>query len=368
MDKDLEVCEALIGLCTATSISPSDVMSMVKNSFQHLNLSFSKVRGQCYDGEAVMGSVHTEVIKQVSELEKRAAFMHCYSQSLMRECEDALRTSLPMNMGIGTARDVMEFVECNRRPGVLYTLKPLLSPGELGERVLCLTRWTISADSLLSVLSNYLLIQTTLEEYGSLLRFRLQMFETFFGLMLAEKLLRHCDILNHTLEGANISAVEKEELSKLTVATLRSFRCEKDFDLFWDKVDQAMETVDVEEASLPRQRPKHKLDLPPTLKDLYREHYYKAVDLVVDAITKRFGRPGYQLYKKAENLLLDAARGVDYNCEDFDFIVDFYEGDLDATVLGDQLRALRKCFILFLDKQNIAKFARCLLPLEEPAP
>ena len=356
VDEQLEVHEAFIGLCIAVSISPNDIISMIKDGFRRLKLSFSKVRGQCYDGEAIMGSVHTEVVKQVSILEKRAVFTHCYSQSLMRDCEDALRKSLPMNMGISAARGVMKLMECNRRAGAFYTLKPVLSPDALGERVLCPTRWTVSADGLLSVLSNYSLIQTTLEERnwvthdGSsafMLKTQLQMFETLFGMMLAETLLRHCDILSRALEAANLSTTDQEELSNLTVTTLRSLRCEKDFELFWDKLDWVMETVDVEEASLPRQRSKHseeKSDPPSTPKDLYRQHYYEAVDLLVDVITERFNRPGLQVYRRAENLLLDAAHGLDYNREDFDFVVAFYEGDFDRTVLSDQLRALRDCF------------------------
>lgn len=376
VDDELDVQEALIGLCSAISISSNDIVCGIKDSFQRVNLSMSKVRGQCYDGNAITGKVQTEVVKEVGDMEKRAVFTHCYGHSLMRACVDAVCESSTVAMGVSTAREVMKLVKCNRRDGVLKTLKPVLSPGALGERVLCPTRWTVSADNLLSVISNYSVVQTVIEEQqgltcnGNSTYFQLQMFETLFGMILAEVLLRHCDILSRTLQDVNLSAADGEDVSKLTVATLQSLRCEKDFDLLWDKVARVMEVVDVDEASMPRRGmklPKHLRGEPnpSTPKELYHEYYYEAVDLLVNAITERFNRPGYQVYKKAENLLLKAARGLDYR-EEFDFVVNFYGGDFDSSQLDEQLQALGDLF-KYVDDQSTISFCEIYHRLRNPS-
>lgn len=381
VDDELDVREAFIGLCSAISISSSDIMCGIKDSFQRLNLSMSKVRGQCYDGSAITGKVLTEVVKEVCDMEKRAVFTHCYGQTLMRECVDAVCESSTVCMGVGTAREVMKLVKCNRRDGILKTLKPVLSPGALGERALCPTRWTVSADGLSSFISNYQVVQTVLEEQQGLtcngnstciLRVQLQMFETLFGAILAEMLLRHCDILSRALQDANLSATDREEVSKLTIATLQSLRCEKDFELLWDKIARVMEVVDVDEASMPRCSTRllkllkeEAENLPSTPKELYHGYYYEAVDLLVNAITERFNRPGFQGYKKVENLLLKAARGLDYR-EEFDFVIDFYGGDFNSSQLDKQLQALGDNF-KYADDQSAVSFGEICHRLRNPS-
>ena len=63
--------------------------------------------------------------------------------------------------------------------------------------------------------------------------------------MLAELILKHSDNLSKTLQHSYLSAAEGQDVSKLTIATLRSLRCESNFDLFWQKIDLALNEVDV---------------------------------------------------------------------------------------------------------------------------
>ena len=91
-------------------------------------------------------------------------------------------------------------------------LKTELSPETPGFRVLCPTRWTVRADSLLSVIDNYTALQSTWEESlesrldtevkARMVGVKTQMetFSFFFGVCLGERILRHADNLSKTLQ------------------------------------------------------------------------------------------------------------------------------------------------------------------------
>ena len=50
-----------------------------------MNLSVSKVRGQCYDGAATMSCVKSGVVARLCAAEPRAVYTYCYGYSLNLE-------------------------------------------------------------------------------------------------------------------------------------------------------------------------------------------------------------------------------------------------------------------------------------------
>ena len=62
-------------------------------------------------------------------------------------------------------------------------------------------------------------------------------FPFLFNLLLSEIILRHTDKLSQTLQKPEMSSVEGHEIAMLTVKTLKNMRSDKDFDLFWKKIE-----------------------------------------------------------------------------------------------------------------------------------
>ena len=97
---------------------------------------------------------------------------------------------------------------------------------------------------------------------------------------------------------------------------MRSDEC---YDLFWNELALLADQFDVEEPQLPRRRrcPKRYNDglseghHPETVKDLYRQYYFEAIDAVISCIKDRFNQPGYITYKSSEEFLLKAAKQKD---------------------------------------------------------
>ena len=84
----------------------------------------------------------------------------------------------------------------------------------LGIRVLCPTRWTVKAEALSSILTNF----------------------------------------EGTLQHTSLSAAEGQQVAHMTVETLKSIRNDQSFNLFWEKVNHTASELDISEPQLPRHR------------------------------------------------------------------------------------------------------------------
>ena len=57
VSEDLEVNEEFIGLYQVLAIDAATLTTVAKVTFTRLNLSMSKLRGQCYDGTSAMKGI-----------------------------------------------------------------------------------------------------------------------------------------------------------------------------------------------------------------------------------------------------------------------------------------------------------------------
>lgn len=177
-------------------------------------------------------------------------------------------------------------------------------------------------------------------------RSQMQQFDYFWGVTLGELILRHTDNLSHTLQKADVSAAEGQNLAGLTVKTLLSLRTDHNFQLFWEKATREANHLNVNEPSLPRRRrfesgSRDGYAFPDTPVDHYRRVYYEAVDLITTCINNRFDQPGYKIYRNIEDLLLKAANAEDYDAE-LKFVTEFYGFDFDG--LGYLLKTQLEVF------------------------
>lgn len=81
---------------------------------------------------------------------------------------------------------------------------------------------------------------------------QMKTFQFFFGMHLAEMVLKHTDNLSKTLQKPELSSLQGYELAMSTVKTLQSTRTESNFDLFWEKVNRLRSSVTVSSPCLPR--------------------------------------------------------------------------------------------------------------------
>ena len=167
-DSDFSVNEEFVGLYAVPSIDSDTLVSIIKDTLLRFNLPLSKARGQCYDAAANMSGIRNGVAAQLRKEEARAVYTHCYGHSLNLAAADAIKNSKVMKSALDTTHEISKLVKYSPRRNALFdTLKSQLAPDSPGIRILCPTRWTVRADSLASILSNYVVLQELWDEWAN---------------------------------------------------------------------------------------------------------------------------------------------------------------------------------------------------------
>lgn len=372
--ESFHVFEEFIGLYSIPSLEAKTIVAVIKDVLTRLNLDVRKVRGQCYDGASVMRGPRSGVATLISSIEPRAVYTHCYGHSLNLAASDALKESKLMNDALETVHEITKLIKFSpRRDGIFHRLKEDASFAP-GIRVLCPTRWTVRADAIASVISNFEVLECTWEEACTVTkdteakaRIRgvsvvMKTFNFVFGAMLGEMILRHADNLSSTLQHKSMSAAEGQEIAHMTVQTLQTLRSDQSFDLFWSKVNHFASSHDVSEPQLPRKRKKPRRfeegvsagEFHETPKQYYRQHYFEAIDLIVNCTQDRFNQAGYKIYSSLEALLIKACKGENFEHE-LEAVCTFYGDDFVQDLLLVQLRTFAVHFQHQIERQQLSK-------------
>lgn len=267
MDNELIAHEDFIGLYEVASIEASSLVAVVKDTLLRLNLSLDRARGQCYDGASNMSGCRSGVAKQIMQEQPLAFFTHCYGHSLNLAISDTIKQSSVMKKALNITHEITKLIKYSpRRENLFKSIKGDIAPGTPGVRVICPTRWTVKAESMLSIIQNYTVLQELWDRAADIARdsdtvarirgvaSQMQSFDFFFGLVLGETLLRNSDNLSRTLQKKQFSAVEGQRVAEQTKKALTSTRNEDCFNLFWDKVMKLASEVEVSDPVLPRRR------------------------------------------------------------------------------------------------------------------
>ena len=143
-----------------------------------------------------------------------------------------------------------------------------------------------------------------------------------FGISLGILILQHSYNLSKSLQHDTITAAEGQQLARLTIDLLNP-RKEDKFKSFYDRVLLHQSEFDIDAPTLSRKRGAPRRlqigltdgNFHSTPEDNYRQIYYKALDLVSEAINSRFNQPEYKVYCNVEDLVLNACRGCPYDTE-----------------------------------------------------
>ncbi len=359
VDHKLEVHEDFIGLYNVPDISANTIFSVITDCLLRMNLQWNRCRGQCFDGAANMTGIRNGVATKILQLESRALFTHCYGHSLNLAVCDTIKNSKVARDALDTSFEITKLIKFSpKREAMFDQLKKDLTPDCPGIRVLCPTRWTVRAQSLISILQNYTVLQELWDivldqNLDSEVRARvigvkaqMESFDYYFGVCIGELVLSHADNLSKTLQSKTISAAEGQHIAEMTITVLNKMRSTEAYDLFWSSILKKKSNIDVAEPVLPRHRKRPKRYeagseeySPPTVKDHFQRQYFEILDCAINCIKSRFDQPGYNKYSKVESLLLKAMKGEEFE-EEYDFVCAFYNDDVSSTPLKIQLQTL----------------------------
>ena len=235
-----------------------------------------------------------------------------------------------------------------KKKSMLLQLKCDLAPGSPGFKPICPTRWTVRAESLCSVLTNYAVIISVLleivEEYrgnteatASARRVYavMEKISFLFGVMLVEKVFSLTDTLSRALQGKHMFAIEAKKYIAITVGSLKNLRCESKFVEFWSETKAKAEELGVDKPVLPRKR-KAPIRFDPVFSTTHVD------DNPIGEIDHRFDSDSYKLYGKIEKILLSAAKNDLGSCGDaISDVAAHFNGDLEQSDLIMELALLK---------------------------
>ena len=164
-----DVYEDLMGLYKVPSTDAATLVATAKDALKDAALPISKLRGQCYDGAAAMRGIRSGVAKRILDEEPRAVYTHCYSHSINLAMNDSIKACKPVKKSLEVTHEITKLIKYSpRREGIFQQLKDNhdISVGyhTPGVRVLCPTRWTVCANALASVISNFEILLNTWDE------------------------------------------------------------------------------------------------------------------------------------------------------------------------------------------------------------
>ena len=359
IDSSFIVHEDALGLVQLPNTKAATVFSQIKDILVRCMLPVAQCRGQAFDGASNMSGIRNGVQALLKREEPRALYVHCLAHSLNLAVQD-------MTAKCDLVRNVMTFVldlvqlikfspkrtslfDSLRKDVAINSNDSELTPSL---RSLCPTRWTVRHSSIDSILQNYSILISALEEIeqghdqyaakASGLLSRMLSFDTLFSLKLAYLVFSAAEQLSINLQAKNTCVQEATRGASLLVSHFRHLRQPEEFEKFYENVISASSGV-TDSPVLPRYRklPKHvdnassphRYQSP---KDRFRHAYFEALELAVGEVERRFEQSDMKLIKEMEVMLVEAANGVvtDSIHED---VTRYLAADVDCSRLKVQL-------------------------------
>ena len=160
-----------------------------------------------------MAGIRNGVAKQIMDKE---VYTHCYGHSLSLA---SIKGNLLMKRALECTHEITKLIKFSPcRDAIFQKLKSELAPESPGVRVLCPTCWTVRADALESVISNYSELQELWEEAKTIVQdteaigrlneaaTSMEKFDFLFRVLLGELILKHADNLSKTLQKETLSS------------------------------------------------------------------------------------------------------------------------------------------------------------------
>ena len=102
------------------SIEAPHLVCVIKDTLLRLNLSISKVRGQCYDGASNMQGIRNRVAKLIQDEEPRDTFIHWYGHSLNLAAKDTIQICKILKSSLETTFEITKLVKYSPRRENLF--------------------------------------------------------------------------------------------------------------------------------------------------------------------------------------------------------------------------------------------------------
>ena len=153
VDDSFVVHEDFLELCLIPKGDADTITQLIRDCLLRFQLPIKQCRGQCYDGASVMAGHVSGVSTRITELERRALFIHCLAHSLNLAVQESTRRVPQYRDLIEYIKDIIIIIRASpKRSQIFVALQQDCGsigcdelPGmqrQSALRPLCPTRWT----------------------------------------------------------------------------------------------------------------------------------------------------------------------------------------------------------------------------------
>ena len=233
IDDNLIAHEDFVSLKPVAKCTSEMIVNVIKETINQMRLKVSNLRGQCYDGAAVMTGHKNGVAAKIKEENPKCLYTHCYGHALNLCVKDACTEVPTLTETFAITKEICKLIKKSpQREALLKKLRKESENDAKSVHAFCPTRWTVLGDTLKALINirNELMgvwengIPTTTDTdmkarmIGAQTTMRKLPF--LFGCLVGAKILSQTDILSKTLQSPELCATEAHKCADGVVKAL----------------------------------------------------------------------------------------------------------------------------------------------------
>ncbi len=356
VSESYNINEDLVGLIQVSDTTAETIYRSLDTSLVSLGFRIENCRGQGYDGASNFQGHVSGVGKRFLERNPAAIPVHCLAHCVNLYLQDVARDVTCIKDGLNFAMELIQLIKLSPKRQVLFeTIKAQQEISTTPSiRSLCPTRWTVRTRAMQSILLNYEILQSTMEQasYGTDDCSRraggvvavMARFLTFFGLKLSVLLFSYVEQLSISLQGIETTVNDCYYAADLCIKAFERIRTEDTFTSFFRDVEEQAAGMCGPPVLPRRRRLPRRIDdggqqhHSTTIEDMYRVQYFKAIDCVKEELKRRFQQTNFLFVRDIESMLISSANGKSFSIPQK--LKELYGKDLDCDKLSLQLQML----------------------------
>ena len=249
IDEELFAHEDFVSLKPVAKCTSEMIFDVIKAAIGQMRLKLSDLRGQYYDGSAVMAGHKNGVAAKIKEQNPKCLYTHCYGHALNLSVKDACNDVPTLTETFAVAKEICKLIKKSpQRETLLRKLRKENDNDAKRVHAFCPTRWTVRGDTLNSLINNHKelmnvwdsgIASTTDTEIKARMigvQTTMRKLSFLFGCLIGDKILSPTDVLTNTLQSPELCATEAQQCANGVENTLNKDHCEEKFDLFWKKL------------------------------------------------------------------------------------------------------------------------------------
>lgn len=147
IDGSLQPQEDLVGLYSLPNIKADTLVSVVNDILARCGLDVANLRGQCYDGAAVMSGRVNGVSTQILAKQPKATYIHCFAHTLNLSVQEMCAKNSVMKNVLDSSNEIIKLIKLSpKRETILKQIKD--EDGSQARKIksLCPTRSVLVMD------------------------------------------------------------------------------------------------------------------------------------------------------------------------------------------------------------------------------